>query len=146
MMLYFGVSEKRAERELVRKGSAKPRSQLIRGRGQPTLRIDEGFSRAWRLTGMALDRGGFAVEDRDRSKGIYFVRYDDPMKDSEEPGILSKLTFWSDDEQIDKETQYQVKLRADQKITTVVVLDSKGQPDSSDTAARILTLLHEQIK
>lgn len=146
MMLYFGVNEKRAGRELARKDKAKSRSQLIRGRGQPSLRIDEGFSRAWRLTGMALDRGGFAVEDRDRAKGIYFVRYDDPMKDQEEPGILSKLTFWSGDDQIEKETQYQVKLRAGEKITEVVVLNSKGAPDSSATAGRILTLLHEQIK
>jgi outer membrane protein assembly factor BamC len=146
MMLYFGVNEKRAERELVRKDAGKSRSQLVRGRGQPLLRINEGFSRAWRLTGMALDRGGFAVEDRDRTKGVYFVRYDDPMRDQEEPGILSKLAFWSDDDKIDKENQYQVKLQAEGEATQVTILNSQGALDGSDTAARILTLLHEQIK
>ncbi len=38
----------------------------------------EGFDRAWRRIGLALDRGGFTVEDRDRSQGVYFVRYIDP--------------------------------------------------------------------
>jgi outer membrane protein assembly factor BamC len=146
LMLYMGVAEKRVDRELARKKADKPRSQLIRGRGQPALKVEEGFSRAWRITGMALDRGGFAVEDRDRTKGIYYVRYNDPLQDEEEPGILSKLAFWSDDEEVDKENQYQVKLRGEGDVTRITVLNSKGAPDSSDTAARILTLLHEQIR
>jgi outer membrane protein assembly factor BamC len=146
MMLYFGVTEKRVDRELAQKKAGKPRSQLITGRGGSTLNIAERFSRAWRLTGMALDRGGFAVEDRDRSKGVYYVRYDDPMKDQEEPGMLSKLAFWKDEDKIDKENQYQVKLYEKAMQTQVVVLNSKGSPDNSETATRILTLLHEQIK
>jgi len=146
MMLYFGVAEKRVDRDLAQKKAGKLRSQLITGRGQSMLNIAERFSRAWRLTGMALDRGGFAVEDRDRSKGVYYVRYDDPMKDQEEPGMLSKLAFWKDEDKIDKENQYQVKLYEKAMQTQVVVLNSKGSPDSSETATRILTLLHEQIK
>ena len=146
LMLYMGVAEKRVDKALAQKKAGKPRSQLITGRGRSMLKIAEGFSRAWRLTGMALDRGGFAVEDRDRAKGIYYVRYDDPMKDQEEPGLLSKLAFWSDDEKVDTENQYQVKLQEKEQLTQVVVLNSKGSPDSSETAARILTLLHEQIK
>jgi len=146
MMLYFGVTEKRVDRDLAKKKAGKPRSQLITGRGGSSLNIAERFSRAWRLTGMALDRGGFAVEDRDRTKGVYYVRYDDPMKDQEEPGMLSKLAFWKDEDKIDKENQYQVKLYEKAMQTQVVVLNSKGSPDNSETATRILTLLHEQIK
>ena len=43
-----------------------------------TVEVDEGFDRAWRRVGLALDRVGFTVEDRDRVNGVYFVRYVDP--------------------------------------------------------------------
>ncbi len=58
------------------------------------LVIDDGFDRAWRRVGLALDRGCFTVEDRDRAKGIYFVRYLDPdyeAKKKDEQGFFSKM-------------------------------------------------------
>jgi len=109
--------------------------------------VNEGFDRSWRLVGVALDRVGFAVEDRDRDAGIYYVRYNDPMKDAEEEGWLSKLAFWQkDDDNFDKENQYQVKLDDAVEPTKVVVLNEKGERDNSETALRILTLLNEQIR
>jgi outer membrane protein assembly factor BamC len=57
-----------------------------------SLSIAEPFDRAWRRLGVALDRSGFTVEDRDRSAGIYYVRYVDPKSaGKEEPGFWSKL-------------------------------------------------------
>ncbi|OOZ36693.1 outer membrane protein assembly factor BamC [Solemya velesiana gill symbiont] len=151
LMVYMGVADQQASRSLARKGTFKPRSQLSRSSNAVSLQIDEGFSRAWRLTGVALDRVGFAVEDRDRSKGIYYVRYNDPLKDVEEPGLLDRLAFWRDsdkdiDKDIDKESQYQVSLNGEGAMTRVVVLDKEGTHDNSETAMRILTLLNEQIK
>jgi len=146
MMIFFGVSNKRASKDLAKSGARKHRSQLLQRRGQSELKIAEEFPRAWRITGMALDRGGFAVEDRDRGKGIYYVRYNDPLQDGEkEKSILSKLNFWSDDE-VDKETQYQVRLHEGVEVTRVTIQDNKGVQSNSDTAKRILSLLHEQIK
>ena len=68
--------------------------------GAGTLDVDEPFDRAWRRVGLALDRVGFTVEDRDRSKGFYFVRYIDPAQDGvkKNDGILSKLAFWRSDD------------------------------------------------
>ncbi|MEJ1297368.1 MAG: outer membrane protein assembly factor BamC [Candidatus Sedimenticola sp. (ex Thyasira tokunagai)] len=148
LMVHMGIADQQASRSLARKGTVdKNRSTLIRSADQVSLKIDESPSRAWRLTGVALDRVGFAVEDRDRSKGIYFVRYNDPMKDADEPGLLSKLAFWKDnDSNIDKSNQYQVSLQPEGKGTRVVVLNKGGVRDSSETALRILTLLNEQIK
>ena len=147
MMIFFGVSDMRASKDLAKSDTRKRRSQLLQGRGQSELKIAEEFPRAWRITGMALDRGGFAVEDRDRGKGIYYVRYNDPMQGAEEEkGILSKLAFWSDDDDIDKETQYQVRLHESGEATRVTIQDNKGVQSNSDTAKRILGLLHEQIK
>ena len=62
--------------------------------GVPQLVVDDPFDRAWRRVGLALDRVGFTVVDRDRSKGVYFVRYADPEVDGAqgpESGFLSKL-------------------------------------------------------
>jgi len=146
MMLFFGVSDMRAGKDLAKADTSRHRSQLLQGRGQSELKILETFPRAWRITGMALDRGGFAVEDRDRSKGIYYVRYSDPMQDDKkEKGILSKLAFWSDDD-VDKETQYQVRLHENGEVTRVTIQDDNGVQSNSKTAKRILNLLHEQIK
>jgi outer membrane protein assembly factor BamC len=70
--------------------------------------VDEGFDRAWRRVGLALDRVGFTVEDRDRVQGIYFVRYVDPDKAKE--GFFSKL-FGGEDK--NKEAQrYRVLVSA----------------------------------
>lgn len=59
--------------------------------GRPVVQIADGFDRSWRRVGLSLDRTGFTVEDRDRAKGIYFVRYVDPSVKQQEPGFLSKL-------------------------------------------------------
>lgn len=147
LMVHMGVADKNASRSLARKGAAaSSRSKLNRGRDQASLLVNEELPRAWRLIGVALDRVGFAVEDRNRSGGIYFVRYNDPMKDTEEPGILSKLAFWQEEKNIDKENRYQVKLTPNGSITQIAILNEAGTRDNSPTAVRILTLLHEQIR
>jgi outer membrane protein assembly factor BamC len=150
LMVYMGVADDRASRSLAKKDSSvRTRSQLVRGRDQVSLQLSEPMTRAWRLTGVALDRVGFAVEDRDRAKGIYVVRYNDPMRDQEKKrGLLSKLAFWKGDAKIDKENRYQVSLQstASEDRTDIVVLNEQGARENSDTAVRILTLLHEQLR
>lgn len=147
LMVHLGVSEAESRAELAaqeQRGVA--RSQIIKGQDGVSLLIEEPFSRAWRLSGLALDRVGFAVEDRNRSEGVYYVRYNDPTAGSDEGGWLSGLAFWKGDKDIDKQTQYQVQLVADKQGTRVVVNDDQGQRNNSDTALRILTLMQEQIK
>ncbi|MEA3274856.1 MAG: outer membrane protein assembly factor BamC [Pseudomonadota bacterium] len=145
LMVYLGVTEQRADRVLSQEKATAPKSRLVPGAaGQTALLIDDDYRRAWRLTGVALDRVGFAVEDRDRTQGVYYVRYDDPSK-GEKKGFMSKLAFWRD-ENVDTVTQYRVKLTGEGDQTRVVVLDTAGRQDSSATGKRILTLLNEQIR
>jgi outer membrane protein assembly factor BamC len=122
-----------------------PRSQLINTTSGVELRIDEQFSRAWRLVGLALDRVGFAVEDRDRSAGIYYVRYNDPTREDTDEGFFSGLAFWADDD-VDTVNRYQVRVGTGGDMTVVRVANEQGEPDISPTAVRILTLLQEQIR
>ena len=149
LMVFMGVEEQRAKTRLAEQAEETPavRAELIRtNTGEVELRLTDDFSRAWRRTGLALDRVGFTVEDRNRSEGIYYVRYNDPLKQQEGKGLLSRLAFWSDDEPVDREAQYQIQLRASGAQTNAIVRDMDGKRDNSKTAARILTLLEEQLK
>lgn len=146
IMVFLGASDERARAQLATGGQRdEPRSRLINTAAGVELRIDEQFSRAWRLVGLSLDRVGFAVEDRDRSAGIYYVRYNDPSREDADESWLSGLAFWSDDD-VDKVSRYQVKVAAGTDQTIVTVADEQGQPDGSRTALRILTLLQEQVR
>lgn len=147
IMVYLGVSEQRARGALAGSGKpAIPLSTLQRSRDEVSLEISEGFDRAWRITGVALDRVGFAVEDRDRKEGTYYVRYSDPMAGQEEKGFLAKLAFWRNDDEFSVDKQYQVRLSQGGEKTQIRIFDQAGNRDNSETALRILTLLKEQIK
>ncbi len=150
IVVYFGVGKQKAATMVSDRRNTRPqRATVIRdGKGNTALSLAEGFSRAWRRTGLALDRVGFTVEDRDRSRGLYYVRYVDPMKDGKkEEGWLSSLNiFSSDDDDEPKDNDYLISLVGEGQRTQVSVLNKQGQRDSSPTADRILSLLHEQLK
>jgi len=146
IMMHLGVDKKRADKILATK-KARAGAQLISdGQQQFSLVIEKDFSRSWRLVGLALDRGSFAVIDRDRSKGIYYVRYTDPDKTTKKSGFFSKLKFWGSDDKKKAELVYQVVLKGDNQATRVIVNNDKGQRETSSTAERILKLLLEQLK
>ncbi len=115
--------------------------------GANVLVVQESFDRAWRRVGLALDRVGFTVEDRDRSKGIYFVRYVDPESDAmnKDPGLLSKLVFWKPSAP-DPQTKYRVYVKEDGAQTSVQVLTAEGGVDKTDTGKKIMGLLLDQLK
>jgi len=105
----------------------------------------EDFSRAWRRAGVALDRIGFAVEDQDRSSGIYQVRYQDLEASRKEEGFFSKLAFWSDDDKPEVRS-YGIQLVADGGETRVQVLDEKGADVQTSTSQTIYRLLFEELR
>ncbi len=151
LMVRLGADEARAK-TMVAAEPRQERAKLSRATdGAGALLLDEAFDRAWRRVGLALDRVGFTVEDRDRSQGLYFVRYVDPDVDSkkkeEDKGIMSKLMFWKGSAS-DKpnQAQYRIHVTATGERSTVQVLTREGGIDKSDTSKRILGLLYEQLK
>ncbi|MCM2307074.1 MAG: outer membrane protein assembly factor BamC [Sulfuritalea sp.] len=151
LMVRLGVDETRAK-TMVSAEQRQDRAKLSRATdGAGALLLEEAFDRAWRRVGLALDRVGFTVEDRDRSQGLYFVRYVDPDADSkkkdDDKGFLSKLMFWKGGAG-DKpnQAQYRIHLKTAGESTSVQVLTREGGVDRSDTSRRILGLLHEQLK
>ncbi|WP_413599623.1 outer membrane protein assembly factor BamC [Bordetella pertussis] len=146
LMVYLGTDVD-AARKLVAQAEAAPQApkvqQSVRAEGA-MLVVDESFDRAWRRVGVALDSGGFAVDDRDRSAGEYFVRYvdTDTGAQNEQPGFFSRL-FSSDKKA--QAPQYRIRLTGSGTQTQVTVLDANGQRDSSATAQRMLSVLKDKM-
>jgi outer membrane protein assembly factor BamC len=147
LMVRFGVEEARAQAVLAEKG-APPQAVLSKGTDTaPGLTMPESFDRAWRRVGLALDRIGFAVEDRDRAGGVYFVRYADPEANSKkDKGFFSKLAFWRSDDPKAQAARYQVRLKGGEAQTVLGVFQDDGSPARNETGNRIATLLFEQLK
>lgn len=129
--------------------TAPAKARLVKGADGRTERVEvnEAFDRAWRQIGLALDRGGFTVEDRDRAKGLYFVRYLDPeyeTKARDEQGFLTKL--FGRDKPI-AAPQYRVLVEQQGATSTaVLVFDKDGKPERSPVGDRILALLSDQLR
>jgi outer membrane protein assembly factor BamC len=124
------------------------RGAVLENAGAGPLTVNDGFDRAWRRVGLALDRVGFTVEDRDRSSGVYFVRYIDPDADQKAPGkegFLDKLAFWRSSPK--SQPQYRIRVSdSGGGMSKVEIQNAQGAPDASATAKRILALLFEQLK
>ena len=151
LMVRLGVQEEKAK-VLAASGSgaAQQRAEIRKSSdGAELLQVYEPFDRAWRRVGLALDRVGFTVEDRDRQKGLYFVRYADPEADmsnkDRDKGILARFFTFSKDSKV-KAEQYRVQVRQDQNNSQIYVLNKDGGSENSKTTQRIIALLHEQLK
>ena len=148
LMVRFGVDESRAKAQLASVTTDSKAKLVATEGGAGSVVLDEPFDRAWRRVGLVLDRVGFTVEDRDRSKGFYFVRYVDPEDDAvgkKNSSFLAKLMFWRDPPD-PKAGQYRVFVKDRNDSSEVQVLNKEGGPDGSDTARRILSLLQQQLK
>jgi len=145
LMVRLGAQQEKAK-ALMAGGAAQPQAELKKvPDGNDALMLAEPFDRAWRRVGLALDRVGFTVEDRDRQKGLYFVRYADPESEmaTKDRGIIDRM-FGSGPKA--KPEQYRVLLQSAGQGTEVSVLNKEGTLDRSSTSRRILALLLEQLK
>ena len=146
LMVKLGSSAEQAKALVASSGAAPSVANLGTVEGRPVVQIAEGFDRAWRRVGLALDRTGFTVEDRDRKQGIYFVRYvvADTGTNSE-PGFFGKL-FGGGKPKSTEATTFQITVKSQGESTVVSVLDSKGAPESSASAQRITKVIADDIK
>jgi outer membrane protein assembly factor BamC len=149
LMVKLGSREEQARQVVASAAPANAAPARARAiAGQPSLQVDESFDRAWRRVGLALDRGGFTVEDRDRAGGLYFVRYVDPKAASagSEPGFFSKLLSFGKSDDAASPVRYRIAVKAEGEHTNVMVQNSQGAPETSNVAQRIVSLLVEDLK
>ena len=176
LMVKLGVEEKRAQ-QIVSNPVIEKRADVVKeSDSSVTLNLNDGYDRGWRRVGLALDRVGFVIEDKDRSKGLFLVRYADvdiddgpkkkkglidtlafwkdddkvenKSKPKDEKTILDKLQFWKGDEgKTDPSKQYRIKVvETDTGATRVNVVDAEDKRNRTTTANRIISLLYDQLK
>jgi outer membrane protein assembly factor BamC len=147
LMVKLGTSPEAAKTATAPVTPPESSNLISRINGQPVILLQDNLDRSWRRTGVALDRSGFTVEDRDRSAGVYFVRYVAAGTSSEPTGMLGRL-FGSKKDTPSTLTKYQISLKASgENQSTLRVLTASGQPEpSAQDAERILKLIAAELR
>ena len=151
LMVKLGAKEETAKLAVATAAAAPStaaRARAIANAPAASLQVDDSFERAWRRVGLALDRSGFTVEDRDRSQGVYFIRYVDPaLAGRDEPGFLSKFFNFGGKNAADGgPARYRVVVKGEASTSTVTVQNATGAPENGEAGQRIVKLLVEDLK
>ena len=145
LMVKLGVSQEQSKAVVAAAPALRTQSaRMATVNNTPVVQLDEGFDRAWRRVGLALDRTGFTVEDRNRNEGTYFVRYVAPNADKKEPGFFGKL--FSGSSAATPPLKFRIVVRSVGEATTVSVLNEAGAPESSANAERIVRVIADDLK
>jgi len=145
LMSKLGVAEETAKATVASATVPTARARVLADQPGATLQVDDNFDRAWRRVGLALDRSGFTVEDRDRTQGLYFVRYVDPKEAGKsEPGFFAKL-FGGKDDALGP-VRYRIRVKAEGERANVTVQNAQGAPEPGEAGQRIVQLLLDELK
>lgn len=145
LMVKLGVSKEQAEAVAASPAPRAPAARVGTVNNVPVVQLDEGFDRAWRRVGLALDRTGFTVEDRNRNEGTYFVRYVAPDADTKkEPGFLGRI--FNRTAPATPPLKYRIVVRSEGDVSTVSVLNEAGAPEASANAERIVRVLADDLR
>ncbi len=175
LMIKLGIAESRSQ-EIVASAAVEKRADVVKeADSSVTLNLNDPFDRGWRRVGLALDRIGFVIEDKDRSNGTFFVRYTDVDIDNtpkKKKGVIDTLAFWRDDDEdknadvkeskslteklqfwkgddgkTDPSKQYRIKVaESETGGTRVNVVDKDDKRSRSTTANRIISLMYDQLR
>lgn len=137
LMQHIGLQRKAAQAVLT--GTPAERARLTQVQGLPVLALNDNLDSAWRRVGISLDRLELAVSDRDRSKGVYYIRYADPVAGA-------KRGFWARSFTSADKLPFELRLKADGNTTVVGLYQAGGQATSADTANGLLKRLYDDLK
>ena len=127
-------------------GPKTPKAKFVQdGVNTAHIEMSSGFDRSWRDVGLALDRSNFTVEDRNRSSGVYYVRYINAKDVGDKKGFFSNLFSSKDDSKLQAK-KYQVLVKSTgENSANVYVQDADGKPENSQAGIQLLTLLSDQL-
>ena len=105
-------------KELLNNAQEIKRAELISDENYKYIILSDNYSRSWRRLSLAIDMVGFLVEDKNRSDGVFYIKYSnleiDDTKPKKKKGIISKLAFWEDETEklsANKEENWKDKLK-----------------------------------
>lgn len=145
LMVQLGTSPDAAQTAGTSSAPAATTAHVSVANGQPVVVLNDNLERAWRRTGLALDRSGFTVQDRDRAAGVYFVRYVAPSA-AQEAGFLGRL--WGAGKPAASElSEYRISLTSDTEgQSTLQLLTADGQAAPIAQAETILKLIAAELR
>jgi outer membrane protein assembly factor BamC len=121
-----------------------PKARMVQATGAASsIDVDEPFDRTWRRVGLALDRVGFTVEDRDRAKGIYFVRYVDPDGGNKDKGFFERIFSFDKDPDAKR---YRIQIKSEASLSHITVQNNDGAAEVSTASDKILKLLLDELQ
>lgn len=155
LMVRLGGTEASAKQEaaiIARPNGGSGPNAISHARAVPnlpaaTMEVDANFDRAWRQVGLSLDRSGFTVEDRDRTQGIFYVRYVDPaLAGRDEPNFFQRMFGFGRKDEGPSRYRVLVKAGEGDAKSIVSVQTNAGQPENGEAGKRIVRLLVEDLK
>ena len=147
LMERLGMTQEQAKAQVAVPLDRKTQKAKLVQEGVNTAYIElaSGFDRAWRDTGLALDRSNFTVEDRNRANGIYYVRYVNPKDLGDTRGFFTNLFSSKDDSSLKAKKYLVVVKSTSDNSSTVYVQNADGKPENTPAGMQLLTLLTEQM-
>ena len=120
------------------------RTKFVEKEGNTLLQVNEGFARTWRRVGIALDRIGLLVDDRDRSDGLYYLRITEDFRDKakEDDGWLASL-FSS--KKVKLRDRYLLSVSNEGETTFVGINETTGAKADADFVKQLLTDLQNYL-
>lgn len=148
LLVKLGVSKEQSKKVVATTSSATQKVSMTNLNGSISLNIPESFDIAWRRVGLALDRTGFTVEDRNRSTGTYYVRFSsNSAGESSEPGFFRKiLNLGSAEKKADPVSKYSILVESSGNNSTVKVRGANNEVIASADEQKILNLLAQDLK
>jgi len=141
-LVYRGMGKEQAKQTVATAGSA-DRTKLKQQDNSYVLQVNENFPRTWRRVGLALDRLGLLVEDRNRSAGVYYIKLTEDFKNQDKQGFWSKLFSG---EKKPPPDELLLKVDAHENYTDVILRDRQGAPANAKLAQRLLTELQFHLR
>jgi len=132
IMIKLGATDFEAKKK-VDNPEIQARAEFIENKEESYISMFDPYDRSWRRLGLALDIIGFLTEDKNRSEGIYYVRFSEvelPIeKKDEEEGIIDSLIFWDDDEKIKNIEENPSGTQKEQEINSIENESSNDEGD-----------------
>lgn len=119
----------------------------------PVIKIKKLFDRAWDMVGQALNKKKIEIVDKNRDKGVYFVKYD-PSEDTTTGNVFGGVKFFFFEQSYEK-SEYKLSLAWHETETQVraamlnkprrqtVDEDEDGPVDGSE---KLIQALYEAIR
>jgi len=111
-----------------------------------SLVASEGIDVMWRRVGLALDRAGYTIEERNRNLGTYEIRLapgTDPT--AKEPGFFGRLFGASSKAGPDGLARYRVQITTQGSQTLIKVISNQEDGNNSEPVRRIAKQLVDEL-